>query len=78
VLLAGAASQREIDVILKRVGLAAFPRESVAPLYGDEWADFLDNTCSRCNFSGLFSGPNPPSLELYREGARNWIRYHKR
>ncbi len=76
ILLAAAGSGREIDIVLKRVGLAAFPRETVAPLYGEEWGRFLDATCSRCEFGRLFSGSEPPLLEPYRQCAAQWIKYH--
>ena len=42
-----------MNVILKRVALAAFPRPMVASLYGDDWAAFLDGTCRRARFSSL-------------------------
>lgn len=53
VLLAAADSLYEVDIVLKRVSLAAFPRETVASLYGQQWTEFLDGTCSHCNFGSL-------------------------
>ena len=52
-LLHGAGSVYDISVILKRVALAAFPREQVASLYGEEWVAFLHQTCGRRDFTPL-------------------------
>ena len=52
-LLADARSTREINIILKRVALAVWPRQEVAPLYGEEWAAFLDGSCGRSRFSSF-------------------------
>jgi len=35
---------KELPVLLKRTALAAYPREQVASLHGNEWLTFLDNT----------------------------------
>lgn len=77
-LLEDARNHREVDVILKRVALAAFPRPTVAPLYGDDWAAFLDGCCSRTRFADLASvnGDGEISHEL-RSLARTWIRHHR-
>jgi hypothetical protein len=77
-LLETARTSREINVILKRVALAAWPRPEVAPLYGDEWAAFLDDTCSRARFAALGAVDDgvEPSPELQRS-ARVWIRHHR-
>lgn len=78
VLLADAKTRREMDIILKRVGLAAFPRQTVAPLYGMEWLQFLDATCKNCRFSALSSLPDGELAAQYRHCAADWIKYHKR
>jgi hypothetical protein len=77
-LLKDARSVREVNVILKRVALAVFPRPEVAPLYGDDWAAFLDGTCSRTSFVSL--GATDPESEVPREVhrlANTWIRHHR-
>ena len=53
VLLNIARSTQDISVLMKRVALAAFPREAVASLYGDEWTAILKETCPRSDFSAL-------------------------
>lgn len=39
-----ASTLMELDQLLKRVALAAWPRETVAPLSGQAWIDFLRTT----------------------------------
>jgi hypothetical protein len=77
-LLGNARTTRDINVILKRVALAAWPRPEVAPLYGDDWAAFLDSSCSRTRFSslGMIADDAEPSREVQRL-ARTWIRHHR-
>ena len=36
-----AATASRIAAVLKRTALAAYPRDAVAPLYGDAWSAFL-------------------------------------
>lgn len=76
-LLDGAATVRDVSVILKRVALASYPREQVASLYGGEWVSFLNGTCSRTSFdTRTFVSPaDPPSNELL-DSARIWIHGH--
>ena len=77
-LLHDARTVREVNVILKRVALAAFPRHRVASLYGEEWAAFLDETCRGSHFSSLGGfdpvAEAPPELQ---SSARTWIRRHQ-
>ena len=77
-LLDGARSSRDINIVLKRVALAAWPRAEVASLYGDDWATFLDASCSRTRFSALdvIDDSGEPSREVQRL-ARTWIRHHR-
>ena len=77
-LLEDAQTTREVNVILKRVALAAFPRPKVAPLYGDAWAAFLDDSCSRTEFSslGAVDSDDTPSRDM-QSTARTWIRHHR-
>lgn len=77
-LLGEAVSAHDVSVAMKRVALAAFPRERVASLYGDDWAAFLHETCPRNNFSTLVAaepgaGTSPELVNL----ARSWIRHHR-
>jgi hypothetical protein len=81
----------ELAVLLKRVALAAFPRRQVAPLYGDNWLRFLDNTCRGCNFTigpghlltdAIYAGPkgapiNADDVRKLVSLTRTWIRGHQ-
>jgi hypothetical protein len=77
-LLETARTARDINVVLKRVALAAWPRSEVAPLYGDDWTAFLDGSCGRSRFSslGTIDDAAEPSRQLTRS-ARTWIRHHR-
>lgn len=71
--------------LVKRVALAAYPRDQVAGLTGDAWLRFLDQTGGMTAFS---SGPgraltqvydrvpSSPTPELY-ELVRQWIQQHR-
>jgi len=77
-LLETATTVRDVNVILKRVALAVFPRPEVAPLFGEDWASFLDGSCSRTRFAEL--GPVENEADVSRETralARTWIRHHR-
>ena len=76
-VLDGAETVRDVSVVLKRVALAAYPRHRVASLYGAEWVDFLNRTCSRTVFEHTaFQGSvQPPPVEL-KDSARRWIGGH--
>lgn len=82
----------ELPVLVKRVGLAIAPRESVAGLSGDAWLRFLDSTWKVTSFTegpgGLLpelSYRNPQSLPRIPEEKlrdlfallRQWIRRHR-
>ena len=54
-LLEHASTEHEVSVVLKRVALAAYPREQVASLYGSEWLDFLSQTWPRATFPEGFA-----------------------
>jgi len=77
-LLEGARTSREINIVLKRVALAAWPRAEVAPLYGADWAEFLDGSCPRTRFSslGMIDDGAEPSKDAQRL-AQTWIRHHR-
>lgn len=75
-LLATAQSVYDVSVVLKRVALAAFPRERVASLYGASWVEFLTQTCPDCNLESLdIDGENMADKELI-SAASFWVRNH--
>ena len=79
-----------LSSLLKRVALAAFPRERVASLSGDEWIAFLDRTSAGARFAtepmNLLAGASyhdSASAQLDDEqfsaicdAARSWIQTH--
>jgi hypothetical protein len=77
-MLDGISNVHEISVILKRVALAAYPREQVASLYGAEWADFLRETCAQKDFSPLVKAePASPATHDLKKLAAFWIGRHR-
>ena len=45
-----------LNRLLKETALSIYPREQVAPLYGFTWLEFLDQHCSKTDFSNQFAG----------------------
>ena len=77
-LLDGAGTAHEVAVILKRVALAAFPREQVASLVGDDWTAFLCQTCSGANFSPLAQvALDAKASDELKRLAGAWISRHR-
>jgi len=77
-LLGGARTAHDVSVVMKRVALAAFPREQVASLYGDDWAVFLHRTCPRSDFSELVTtDAGTESDQKLIDLAGIWIRHHR-
>ena len=77
-LLEQAHSVRDVSLVLKRVALAAWPRDRVASLYGSEWADFLNDSCARCRFDhDSWSKPDEPADPGLISTAAEWIRRHR-
>jgi hypothetical protein len=76
-LLPEVQTNYELSVLLKRVALAAFPREQVASLHGDAWVAFLKESCPAVDLSGLLAGDagQDAGNDLKREAA-TWIRSH--
>jgi predicted negative regulator of RcsB-dependent stress response len=73
-----AKSIHDISVALKRVALAAFPREEVASLYGDAWTAFLHVTCPREDFQALLNADAASAADTRLiELASTWIRDHR-
>jgi hypothetical protein len=71
--------------LVKRVALAAFPRERVASLSGQEWLAFLDATGRTDAFthgpgrtleSGYEPGRHRASPQLFA-AVRHWIKRHR-
>jgi hypothetical protein len=71
-LLDSRTDRGAIMVLLKRVALVTWSRETVAPLHGDEWVDFLNCSCARSCFQ-----QNAELKELSKQ-ASLWIRHHRR
>ena len=77
-LLESANTVYEINVVLKRVALAVFPREQVAALHGEDWIQFIRSTCPGEQFVTLSpSDDSTPATESIRSSARTWIRKHQ-
>ncbi|CAA6697383.1 Unannotated [Lentimonas sp. CC19] len=77
-LLESATTVDEINVVLKRVALAVFPREQVAALHGEDWIQFMQATCPGEQFAPLSqSDEATPATESIRASARTWIRKHQ-
>ncbi len=70
--------------ILRRAALAAFPRNEVASLHGQDWLNFIQHSAEKLQFSDEVG--QSLLLAPYREGkedpkvaklARDWITLHK-
>ena len=78
VLLPEVQTIYELSVLLKRVALAAFPREQVASLHGDAWVAFLRETCPAVDLSGLLSSDvEQDAGNDLKQMAAIWIRSHQ-
>jgi hypothetical protein len=77
-----------IPVLLKRVALAAWPREQVAPLSGEPWLQFLEahrgneafakdtgRLLVELDYGG--ASPAPAEEQAIRQAAGDWIRGHR-
>ena len=77
-LLDGVSTVHDVSVVLKRVALAAYPREQVASLYGEDWSSFLRQTCHRHDYSlVLRAKPDDPASREVIQLAGDWIRHHR-
>jgi hypothetical protein len=79
---------QDVNLLLKRCALSAWPRERVARLSGGEWLEFLDASYAG---KGFTKGPGrvladlgyrppraaPDNLQALRQLAREWIRRHR-
>lgn len=82
----GPQALMQLAELLKRVALAAYPREQVASLAAVDWLQFLDQTANTTAFASgagrqlltvYERDPAPPTQELYQL-AHDWIRRHRR
>jgi hypothetical protein len=76
-LLGQARTVYDVSVVLKRVALATWPREQVAPLQGADWVRFLNAACRRCHFAeDALSRPESAPEQMLLDNAARWIRGH--
>jgi Ca-activated chloride channel family protein len=82
--LSASETAEQIAILVKRTALAAYPRETVASLYGADWAQFLRETAS--NDPVVSNAADELAQAAYRgdtDGkdlvtpARRWIRVHR-
>jgi len=81
-----AAGLPQLDELLKRVALSAYPREQVASLSGVAWLEFLDRTANSKEFvegagrvlgeAAYVSEKSPADVPAVMAVAENWIRQH--
>ena len=77
-LLKQADSVHDVSVTLKRVALAAWPREQVASLYGREWVEFLNSHCRGSRFDEhSWDNPETTADKVLQKKAAHWIRRHR-
>ena len=77
-LLESANTVYDINVVLKRVALAVFPREQVAHLHGKEWTQFMQSTCLGNQFETFgLANDDSPANDAMRNSARTWICHHQ-
>jgi hypothetical protein len=85
VQLREAESTADINTILKRAALAAFPRADIARLAGPAWSTWLRETGGADLGEGVahdlamssFRRVDSVDLEAAREFARRWIQRHR-
>jgi hypothetical protein len=76
-LLKEAVSVHDVSVILKRVALAAWPREQVASLHGCEWVQFLNSHCRGRRFDEDALESAEAADQALVKSAAHWIRRHR-
>ena len=78
-LLKKAQTTYDISIILKRVALAAYPRDQVASLYGKDWQAFLEHSAQHGDYSSLINvSPIETATKQQKKLAANWIKKHRR
>lgn len=76
----------QVAVLLRRVALAYFPRNTVAGLHGEAWLDFLTITSKNLNFHKIkkellqfpFQSTQAADLNMLFYYTRLWIKQRKR
>mgnify|MGYP001589818686 CR=1 FL=1 len=76
-LLENVQSMRELSVLLKRVALVSFDRESVASLYGEQWVKFLQQSCGGVQLNELVTPEDSELSNGLRRQAKRWIKEHR-
>lgn len=84
--LRDAGSTGDVNTILKRAALAAFPRAGVARLTGPDWSRWLletggadlDAEVAETLAVGPFHREHRADLAAVKDFARRWIRRHRR
>jgi hypothetical protein len=78
----------EMQVLLKRCALAAYPRDTVAGLSGPAWSTFLDARLNSSTFTDCFgellakgsyqlSPVSPADVDALLQACRRWIKGHR-
>jgi hypothetical protein len=79
-----AAVAAQVAVLLKQAALAAYPRADIAALYGEDWAQFLNESAR--NDPAVREASMQLATASYQPGAdglalispaRRWIRVHR-
>lgn len=76
-LLRNATTSYDVNVVLKRVALAVYPREQVAPLHGADWIMFLNAQLNHTLFTADSFAEEGLQSELSQLAAQ-WICKHQR
>ncbi len=78
-----------VSALLKRIALAAYPQDHarIAPLFGENWIEFLNASCGRPVFNGgaadllaknLYKPVPAADLAPLHSQAALWIKLHRR
>ena len=84
------SSLRKIPALLKRTALAAFPRNEVAMLTGEDWFRFLNSTIKKQSFTentfntlnhisyttGDLDNINGEAANALVDACRRWLKHH--
>lgn len=77
----------EINILLKRVAVVTFGRDTCAPLTGEAWIDFLESSVNfamsrparQVLLESLYSdqSPEPANFEQLKLFAIDWVHHHR-
>jgi hypothetical protein len=84
------SSLRKIPILLKRTALAAYPRNEVARLTGEDWFQFLNSSVKKPSFTestfnslnqisyttGDLNDINGETANALLEACRQWLKHH--